>query len=408
LAKVLKFNLLAMQKNSLVLLMLCLVLGMQAQVDGYWDKERAFFKELTVTAHDRLIVAVDELPQGTTELVYRITLLDDNQHTTSSLISVLKAIPDPTGISQGSAGALVLLSKIAGDDQCTYAIFSNSDEAKNYKQSGTTQKACFAQKSPINKDARRLTVSSTSCLSTQTIWFGFESANWIMNQRIVVEVVPWVDTKLSSGWTTAAKKEVVELCASTELAKQLGSAEAYCGCILERITSKYTFTEYTNLLAAEKAKAYAENSSVCFVATHGEALRFAHYKELLEVAKANKKFGEAIKHGLNVIESPKATAQDYAQLAWLYLVTKQFDKGVLYAQQAVSKDPTDLTSQVSLAHAYLLHDQFHEAKLIYKKYQAQNVNEQLSWKAKVEQDFAEFETLGIANSNYKRVIRLLD
>jgi hypothetical protein len=229
-----------------------------------------------------------------------------------------------------------------------------------------------------------------------------------MNQRILVEVVPWVDTKLSSGWTTAAKKEVVELCASTELAKQLGSAEAYCGCVLERITSKYTFTEYTNLLAAEKAKSYAENSSVCFVATHGEALRYTHFKELLDLAKANKKYGEAIKHGLNVIESPKATAQDYAQLAWLYLATKQFDKGLYYAQQGVSKDPTDLIAQVCLAHGYLLHDQFHEAKLIYKKYQTQNVNEQLSWKAKVEQDFAEFEALGIANSNYKRVIRLLD
>jgi hypothetical protein len=90
------------------------------------------------------------------------------------------------------------------------------------------------------------------------------------------------------------------------------------------------------------------------------------------------------------------------------LATKQFDKGLFYAQQAVSKDTTDLTAQVSLAHAYLLHDQFHEAKLIYKKYQAQNVNEQLSWKAKVEQDFAEFEALGVTNTNYKRVIRMLD
>lgn len=397
-----------MQKSSLIWLLLCFVWSVQAQLDGYWDKERAFSKEITVSTSQRFVLSIDELPQGTTELVYRITLLDDNQHTTSSLISVLKAIPDPTGISQGSAGALVLLSKIAGDDTCTYAIFSNSDEAKNYKQSGSTKKACFAQKSPINKDARRLTVSSTSCLSTQTLFFGFESANWIMNQRILVEVVPWVDTKLSSGWTTATKKEVVELCASTELAKQLGSAQAYCGCVLERIIAKYTYTEYSKLLAAEQAKAYTENSSVCFVATHGEALRFAHYKELLAVAKTNKKFDEAIKHGLNVIESPKANAQDFAQLAWLYLATKQFDKGLYYAQQAVSKDPTDLTAQVSLAHAYLLHDQFHQAKLIYKKYQAQNVNEQLSWKAKVEQDFAELEALGIANSNYKRVIRLLD
>jgi tetratricopeptide (TPR) repeat protein len=408
LAKALKYKKLSMQKKCLVWLMLCFGLSLKAQVEGYWDKERAFSKEITVTTRDRFVLSIDELPQGTTELVYRITLLEENQKTTSSLISVLKAIPDPTGISQGSAGALVLLSKIAGDDTCTYAIFSNSDEAKNYKQSGSTKKACFAQKSPINKDARRLTVSSTSCLSTQTIFFGFESANWVMDQRILVEVVPWVDTKLSSGWTTVGKNEVVELCASTELAKQLGSSQSYCGCVLERITSKYTFTEYSKLLAAEKAKAFTENSSVCFIETNGEMLRYAHYKELLALAKSNKKYGEAIKLGLNIIESPKATAHDYAQLAWLYLATKQFDKGLLYAQQAVNKDPTDLTAQVTLAHAYLLHDQFHEAKLIYKKYQTQNVNEHQSWKAKVEHDFAEFETVGISNSNYKRIIRMLD
>jgi hypothetical protein len=397
-----------MQKTSLLWFLMSFALQLQAQVDGYWDKERAFTKELTVSAHERLVLAVDELPKGTTELVYRITLLDDNQHTTSSLISVLKAIPDPTGISQGSAGALVLLSKIAGDDSCTYAIFSNPDEAKKYKQSGTIKKACFAQQTPINKDARRLTVSSTSCLSTQSIWFGFESANWIMNQRILVEVVPWVDAKLSSGWTNTTKKEVVEVCASTELAKQLGSAQAYCGCVLERITAKYTYPEYSNLLAAEKAKAYTENSSVCFVATNGEALRYAHYKETLALAKSEKKYGEAIKQGLSILESPKATVQDYAQLAWLYLVTKQFDKAVSYAQQAVSKDPTDLIAQLTLAHAYLLHDQFQDAKSIYKKYQTQNVSEDLSWKAKIEQDFAEFTVLELSSSNFKRVIRLLD
>jgi hypothetical protein len=37
---------------------------------------------------------------GTTELIFRITLLDDNQQMAGSLVSLLKAIPDPTGISQ--------------------------------------------------------------------------------------------------------------------------------------------------------------------------------------------------------------------------------------------------------------------------------------------------------------------
>lgn len=397
-----------MRTNSYIFLLLCCAHSAVAQLEGYWDKERAFSKELTVTAHERLVLAVDELPKGTTELVYRITLLDDNQHTTSSLISVLKAIPDPTGISQGSAGALLLLSKIAGDDECTYAIFSGSDEAKNYKQSGSTKKACWAQKTPVNKDARRITVSSTSCLTAQSIWFGFESTNWIMNQRILVEVVPWVDSKLSTGWTASAKNEVVELCASTELAQQLAPSQAYCGCVLERITTKYTYAEYSKLLAAEKAKTYSENSAICFVETNGEALRYANQQQLRTALMAEKKFGEAIKQSLFLLDSPKSTSADYTTLGWLYVVTKQYDKALLYLQQAVAKDPSDLTAQVTLAHAYLFHDEFYQAKAIYKKYQTQNVSENVSWKAKIEQDFTAFTALGLPTTHFKRVIHMLD
>lgn len=380
----------------------------QAQLEGYWDKERAFSKEITVTTKERFILSVDELPPGTTELVYRITLLDDNQKTTSSLISVLKAIPDPTGISQGSAGAILLLSKIAGDDQCTYAIFSDADSAKNYKQNGSTKKACWAQHTPVSKDARRLTVSSSSCFSSQSIWFGFDSANWIMDQRILVEVVPWVDSKLSSGWSSVTKNEVVELCASTELAKQLAPSQAYCGCVLERITTKYTYAEYSKLLAAEKAKAFTENSAICFVETNGEAIRYTNQQQFLAKYIEQKKFGEAIKIALLVLESPKSSTADYTQLGWLYVVTKQYDKALLYLQQAVVKDPTDLTAQVTLAHAYLFHDDFPQAKAIYKKYQTQNVSDSLSWKSKIEQDFAEFTALGLPTSNFKRVIRLVE
>ena len=95
-----------------------------AQKDGYWDKERATTKEIIVSPRDRITLKTEDLPVGTTEIVYRITLLDENQQIANSLVSVLKAIPDPTGISQGSAGAVFVLSKISGDDKCTYAIFS--------------------------------------------------------------------------------------------------------------------------------------------------------------------------------------------------------------------------------------------------------------------------------------------
>ena len=71
-----------------------------AQREGFWDKERATTKEITLSAGKRALIKTEDLPVGTTEFVYRITVLDENQKLTSSLVSVLKAIPDPTGISQ--------------------------------------------------------------------------------------------------------------------------------------------------------------------------------------------------------------------------------------------------------------------------------------------------------------------
>lgn len=105
-----------------------------SQKDGYWDKTRATTEEISVSARDRIIIKTQDFPEGTTEVVYRITLLDKNQQMAGSLVSVLKAIPDPTGISQGSAGAVFILSKISGDDKCKYAVFSSAELAAKYKE----------------------------------------------------------------------------------------------------------------------------------------------------------------------------------------------------------------------------------------------------------------------------------
>jgi hypothetical protein len=59
--------------------------------------------------------------------------LDDNQKI-ANLVSLLKAVPDPTGISQGSAGAVFLLSRISGDDKSRYAVFSSNDLALDYQK----------------------------------------------------------------------------------------------------------------------------------------------------------------------------------------------------------------------------------------------------------------------------------
>ncbi|NHM07733.1 hypothetical protein G4D82_10905 [Flavobacterium sp. CYK-4] len=380
-----------------------------AQTDGYWDKDRATSRQVTVSAGERIVIPVETLPEGTTEIVYRITLLDENQQLSNSLVSILKAIPDPTGISQGSAGAVFLLSKISGDDKCKYAIFNNKELALDYKKEGNVEKACLYQNNPINKDAKRLSVKTSTCLKNSQMWFGFESKNWIMNQRIVLEVVPWIDVKLSRGWSVENRKEILRICKSTDLAKKLPEAQSddYCVCVLDKIQNQYKFNEYQSLLAAEKTKAFKDGGLACYNETHASATIYDNHRAAAVAFFADGKYGQAIGKLLPIVEEKKAKVSDYDLLGLNYLYTKQYDKALKYLEIGQQLDATELSLQLHLAHAHLLKGNFGAAKSIYKKYQNQNISDSMSWKDQVKTDFTSFEKAGLPNTNFDRILNLL-
>lgn len=399
------------KKNFIVLfLFLITVNTVFAQKDGYWDKTRATTEEISVSARDRIIIKTQDFPEGTTEVVYRITLLDKNQQMAGSLISVLKAIPDPTGISQGSAGAVFILSKISGDDKCKYAVFSTADLATKYKENGKTDDACLFQDMPISKDAKRLSTEKSSCmqLNTGNLWFGFESKNWIMNQKIILEVVPWVDNKLSRGWTLKNRKAIIDQCKTSNLAQKMTNSDDFCVCILDKIQSKYKHKEFQKLLAVERAKAFKDFGTSCF----GESsLSKSVYNDLRKqaagLAKQGKQ-GEAITKLTTIINDGKATALDYNAIGNSYLLTKQYGKAIKFLKEGEKLDYTELLIQLNLAHAYLLNDNYSSAKAIYKEYQSQNVTDSLSWTQKIKQDFAAFKKAGITSNDFERVLKLMD
>jgi tetratricopeptide (TPR) repeat protein len=379
-----------------------------AQADGYWDKERATTKEITLSAGDKGILMTDDLPIGTTEVIYRITLLDDNQQLASSLVSILKSIPDPTGISQGSAGAVFIMSKISGSDQCKYAVFSTAALGQLYKKEGKTTDACVYQEVPVSKDARRLSVDQSTCLAatTRNIWFGFESTNWIMKQKIVLEVVPWVDVKLSRGWTVANRKYIINQCKTSALAQKMANPDEFCICVEEKIQKNYKFSEFQKLLSIEQAKVYKDNGNFCYADLDGATAIITRART--QAASFIKKgdYSNAIAQLTTVLSSEKATASDFNGMGYSYLMTKQFAKAIRYFKMAEQLDDTDLLVKINLAHAYLFNDDFKSAKAIYKEYQAQNVSDSLSWKQKVTEDFAFFTTKGFSNTDFDRVLKM--
>jgi tetratricopeptide (TPR) repeat protein len=380
-----------------------------AQKDGYWDKERATKREILVSARDRIVIKTEELPVGTTEVVYRITLLDQNQQMANSLVSVLKSIPDPTGISQGSAGAVFLLSKISGDDKCKYAIFSNEALATDYKKTGLTLNACYDQNIPISQDAKGLSIDKSLCIlpNANAMWFGFESKNWILNQKIVLEVVPWVNTKLSRGWNLDNRKLILSQCKATDLAKKINPSEDFCVCVLEKLQKEYKFQEFQKLLSIERTKAYTDLGNACLKESGTSDKTFSELRTQVAELVKQSKYGEAIDKMDLILVYGKVKASDFNAIGYAYIMTKQYSKAIKSLKEAEKIDESDLLIQMNLAHAYILNNNFKIAKSIHKKYQFQNVSASMSWTQKVQQDFNTFTKAGLPTNDFDRVLRLL-
>ncbi len=381
-----------------------------AQKDGYWDKERNTNQQIVVKAGERVIIKSEDFPRGTTEFVYRITLLDHNQQLTSSLVSLLKSIPDPSGYSQGAAGGIFILSKVSGDDACKYALFPDSKSANAYKQTGKPIKAILFQNEPVDKDSKLIKLNATRELSDlNNVWFGFESKNWVLNEKIVLEIVPWVNNELHRGWNPLSRMELLKDCKTSEIAKKMIHSDVFCVGLSNSIQKKYTIDEYQKLLEIEKNKLITEISFQCLSdkSTNNSILNSAR-NDANEYFK-QEKYTEAIDLLNSVIfEYGNTKINDYVSLGKYYIFSKQYDKALKILKEGEKVDTSELSIQLYLAHLYILMDDFSVAKELHKKYKNQNVTATESWKNKTKSDFDEFQKVGIVNKNFDRILRLLE
>lgn len=393
--------------NALFVLFSSFVLAQSK--DGYWDNIRTTNETIVLGAGKKKMIKTADFPLGTTEVVYRISILDDNQKISSSLVSVLKAIPDPTGISQGSAGAVFLASTISGDDKCKYVVFTNEKDALEYEKSSVLKNACVVQNEPINKEAKLLSEKSKCLNGNQNLWFVFESDNWIMKQKIVFEVVPWVDYKFKNGWTNAAKKELLLEIENNDIFKSINQKDKLLGYFIETFTSKYNFNDFKEIIPAEKAKAFND--------VMDESLRKSGLmKSYLDGIRAEaKRFLSAKEYekGMSLIENEiiqkgRATDLDYGLQGDFYLMTKQYIKAEVAIKKAISMNATNIEHQLRLAHVYLFSDRVSDAKDIHKKYRSNNVSSSKSWVQATKEDFENFRKNDLPTDDFKKILRILE
>ncbi len=377
---------------------------------GYWDSVRTTNETITLSRGEKKYIKTANFPTGTTEIVYRITLLDENQKVSSSLISILKAIPDPSGISQGSAGAILLLSTISGDDKCKYAIFTTQNDADEFVKSGKTKNSCIIQNSPINKEAKLITLNS-KCYNekTQNLFFAFSSQNWILNEKIVIEVVPWINNIASRGWNTIAKQEILNLAKITPEYKLISKKDSYTTHFLELISQKFTFSDFNKLLEIEKQKEIELAVEQSLVKTNQKQIVLKTIRNRAQNLFDNNDSQNAIELlQTEIIDKNVGTALDYNQLGYFYLFSKQFEKALQALQIAQKLDESEIKIKLNLAHLYLFTSKVNEAKSIHVQFKSQNVSVTKSWKQQTEDDFKLFEQKGFSTNDFKKINRILN
>ena len=381
------------------------------QTQGYWDKERITSKEIKVSAGKKITVKSEDFPEGTTEFVYRITVLDENQKLASDLASVLKAIPDPYFIGKGTGGAINLASAISGSDKCTYAIFSDNVKADNFIKTDNKKTACIVQNDAVSKDAKVVSFEKSNCLKgeSQNIWFVFQSENWLLGEKIVLEIVPWVDVKSSKIWIKANKNTAITFIKSTETASILPNSDSYCYTILEKLQNQYKFSAFQKLSSIEKKQAIAKFEKLALQETNNVLNYSIYYRQKSNTKALAGKFEDAIQLLYNkIIDVGLATALDYNVLSEMYLYTKQFEKALKYLKIAEKLDATELLVQLNLAHTYMFLDKISESKKIHTLFLNQNVSATQSWKNKTINDLNKFQKMNLPSDNFKKMLRLVN
>jgi tetratricopeptide (TPR) repeat protein len=398
------------QSISLFLILIT-INSLAQQVDGYWDKQRITTKEIKLSAGDKITIKSEDFPVGTTEYVYRVTLLDDNQKIVKDLATVLNAIPDPYYIGKGTGGAISLVSAISGSDKCTYAIFSDEIKAKDFAKTGNIKNACLYQPNPVSKDAKLVSVEKSTCLKDESlnIWFGFENTNWLLGEKIVLEIVPWVDIKASHAWNQASKKATLFFIKSSEMASRLPNPDSFSYNVFEKIQKEYRFAAFQKLSTVEKIAIINKYENAALIETNNietyNAVVRQEAKDIASQAKYEKAI-QLIKEKL--INKSNPTPLDYNALAELYIFTKQFEKALKTLKIAEKLDSSELLVQLNLAHTYMFLDNMSMSRAIHNRFKSQNVNASESWKVKTLSDIEFYKRIKLPEDNFKKIYRLFN
>lgn len=181
-----------MKKSLFFILLLILNYSFSQNINGYWDTNRKTSSIIKLSKGQLGHLEV-KLPKGTTEIAYRIVPTSKYIGALDDFSEALKNSGNSKALAAGYTASFI--SKLSGDVKCRYGIFNNIQSINNFYTNSDFSTGCHFRYDIINKyEVNVLRKEDSPCLfnSPSTIWFAFKSENYIFDQDVIVEVIPWV------------------------------------------------------------------------------------------------------------------------------------------------------------------------------------------------------------------------
>jgi predicted Zn-dependent protease len=214
---------------------------------------------------------------------------------------------------------------------------------------------------------------------------------------------------LNRGWNDANKTAIINLAKTSDLVKKMLNPDDFCLCILSKIQRKHRYDEYSKLLAIEKSKLFRDFGNECLVNKPENKVIINGLRADAARHIAQGRYEDAIALLTSgIMENGSGTAMDHNLLGRAYMYSRQYSRAIKTLKDGEQLDSAELQIQLSLAHAYMLNDEFSKAKEIHKKYKNQNLSASRSWKEQALADIKDLEAAGIRNKDLKRMSELLD
>ena len=196
-----------MKKLLLFSLLLLLNFSFAQDKTGYWDTNRKISTVIKLSKGQLSHLEV-KLPKGTTEIAYRIVPTSKYIGALDDFSEALKNSGNTKALAAGYTASFI--SKLSGDVKCKYGIFNNLESIKKFYTNSDFTIGCHYKYDIINKyEVNVLRKEDSSCLfnSPSTVWFAFKSENFIFDQDVIIEVIPWVENTIINQAQLNSKRQ---------------------------------------------------------------------------------------------------------------------------------------------------------------------------------------------------------